>query len=196
MKTLCMDTSHRHLVIALLEDDKVVASFMNEAWKRQSETVFVELIRLMDEVNWKVDDLDEMVISKGPGSYTGIRIAMSVAKVLCTRKDVTLYTVSTLQLYAGNDDVYVLLDARSNRAYFGDYMNGVMQEESIRTLDELKQYTNKRFVGDTDLLGEDKEPVDFVSHFVALRNQYVRVENVHILVPEYLKEESAYLVKK
>lgn len=196
MKTLCVDTSHRHLVIALLEDEKVVASYMSEAWKKQSEMIFVELIRLMDEVKWKVDDLDEMVITKGPGSYTGVRIAMSIAKVLCTRKDIALYTLSTLQLYAGTDDVYVVLDARSNRVYFGDYTNGEMKKECIYTIDELKQYTDKKFVGDIDLLGKDKEEIDFVSHFVLLRNHYQKVENIHVLVPEYLKKESDYLVKK
>ena len=92
MKTLCMDTAHRYLVLALVEDSKVVASHMSQAWKKQSETIFVELLKLMEEAKWSVDDIDRVVISRGPGSYTGIRIAMSIAKVLTTRKDMDLYT--------------------------------------------------------------------------------------------------------
>ena len=57
MKTLCMDTSHRYLVLALIEDGKVVASHMQEAWKKQSETIFVELIALMEEAKWQVQRL-------------------------------------------------------------------------------------------------------------------------------------------
>lgn len=195
MKTLCMDTSHRFLVLALVEDDKVVASHMEEAWKKQSETIFVELIKLMEEANWSADDIEEVIITRGPGSYTGIRIAMSIAKVFCTRKHCKLYTISTLQLYAGISDTYVMLDARSNRAYFGNYQNGKMIEESIKSLDEIKAMKDKNFIGDTDLIGVDKQTINFVDHFVALKEHYRLEENVHMLVPEYLKDESAYLGK-
>lgn len=195
MKTLCMDTSHRYLVLALVEDEKVVASHMEEAWKKQSETIFVELIKLMEEANWNVDEINEVVITRGPGSYTGIRIAMSIAKVLCSRKHIKLSTISTLQLYAGLKDTYVMLDARSNRAYFGNYKNGVLIEECIKTLDEIKMIRDKEIIGDTDLIGLNKQPIDFVANFVALKNQYKIEENVHTVVPEYLKDESAYLGK-
>lgn len=195
MKTLCMDTSHRYLVLALIEDNQVIASHMEEAWKKQSETIFVELIKLMEEANWNVDDINEVVITRGPGSYTGIRIAMSIAKVLCSRKHIKLSTISTLQLYAGLKDTYVMLDARSNRAYFGNYKNGVLVEECIKTLDEIKMINDKEIIGDTDLIGLSKEPIDFVANFVALKDQYQVEENVHTVVPEYLKDESAYLGK-
>lgn len=195
MKTLCMDTSHRYLVLALVEDDQVVVSHMEEAWKKQSETIFVELIKLMEEANWNVDDINEVVITRGPGSYTGIRIAMSIAKVLCSRKNIKLSTISTLQLYAGLKDTYVMLDARSNRAYFGNYKNGVLIEECIKTLDEIEMISDKAIIGDTDLIGLNKEPIDFVTNFVALKDQYKIEENVHTVVPEYLKDESAYLGK-
>ncbi len=195
MKTLCMDTSHRHLVLALVEEDKVIASFCNEAWKKQSETIFCELIALMEKVNWQVEDIEEVVITRGPGSYTGIRIAMSIAKVLCTRKHIPLYTISTLQLYAGKSDTYVILDARSNRVYFAHYCDGKKIEESIKSIDEVKQLTDKNIIGDIDLIGKEKETIDFVANFVALRSEYKKEENVHIVVPEYLKDESAYLVK-
>lgn len=198
MKTLCMDTSHRHLVLVLMEDGNVVASFQKECWKHQSETIFVELLRLMEEVKWSVDELERVVITKGPGSYTGIRIAMSVAKVLCTRKHIALYTLSTLQLYAGLNDTYVMLDARSKRAYFGDYTNGTKKKECILTLEEIESLleTNpKTLVGDTALLDRKQEAIDFVQHFVELEPLFEKVENIHALVPEYLKEDSAYMVK-
>lgn len=195
MKTLCMDTAHRYLVLALVEDGNVVASHMSEAWKKQSETIFVELLKLMDEAKWSVDDITRVVISRGPGSYTGIRIAMSIAKVLTTQKDIDLYTVSTLQLYAGLENVYVMLDARSKRAYFGNVENGCLKECSIRTLEEIETLQDKKIIGDVELIGKEKEAIDFVSNFVQLEPFYEKVENKHTLVPEYLKEESAYLVK-
>ena len=64
------------------------------------------------------------------------------------------------------------------------------------TLDEIQAMNSDPalLIGDTSLIDvESKEP-DFVSNFIALRPVWNRVENVHILVPEYLKEQSAYKV--
>lgn len=192
MIRLCMDTSHRYLVLAIIKDDQLIASYQQYAWKKQSETIFVELIKLMDSVNLKADDIDEVVITKGPGSYTGIRIAMTIAKVFCTTKNKALKTISTLQLYAGTNDVSVILDARSNRVYYGKYQHGVKCEESIKTLDEIKQL-NETFIGDVDLIDYEVKDIDFAKNFVDLIPYYETVENIHTLTPEYLKDESEYL---
>ena len=118
MKTLCMDTANKYLVVALYEDGKLVCGEAKESWKKQSEMLIPVLIQCMEKAGWKSDDLDEVVITDGPGSYTGVRIAMTAAKVLCTQKQIPLYTISSLQLYAGiSEQAMVLMDARSHRAY-------------------------------------------------------------------------------
>ena len=101
MKYVCMDTSHRHLVIALIEDQTVVAGCAIPSWKKQSETIFPKWIELMDQAGWQASQIGALVVSVGPGSYTGVRIAMTIAKVFATTRNVPLYTLSTLQLYAG-----------------------------------------------------------------------------------------------
>ncbi|NBK97008.1 MAG: tRNA (adenosine(37)-N6)-threonylcarbamoyltransferase complex dimerization subunit type 1 TsaB [Erysipelotrichia bacterium] len=195
MKTLCMDTSHRYLVLVLIEDDKIVASYQEVAWKKQSELIFMKLIALMEQAQWSVDDIHRVIITKGPGSYTGVRIAMSIAKVLCTRKKIALYTLSTLQLYAGLKDTYVMLDARSARAYFGNCKEGELLEEMILTLDEIKKRKDKSVIGDSDLIEVDPQPIDFAANFLSLQTHAQLVSNIHTLTPEYLKDESAYLGK-
>lgn len=197
MKTLCMDTAHRYLVIGLYENDRLINSVSRPSWKRQSETIFPELIRLMEEAGWVSEDIDEIVITDGPGSYTGVRIAMSIAKVFCTTREVPLYTISTLQLYAGLKHAYVMLDARSSRAYFGELENGnSLNGPCIMTLEEIQSMNidPKLLIGDTSLIDIAVKEPDFASHFIALRPVWNRVENVHVLVPEYLKEQSAYKV--
>lgn len=200
MKTLCMDSAHKNLVIVLMEDGEIKASFQEACWKQQSETLFPTLISLMDQVGWDADDLDEVVITDGPGSYTGVRIAMTVAKVLCTRKHLPLYCISTLQLYAGLDEnTFVMLDARSKRAYTALLNKGEFVEaESIMTLDEIKEYVeNKdiRVIGESELIDFPHIDINFVENFKQLRPLARKVENVHTLTPRYLKETEAYLVK-
>ena len=201
MKTLCLDSAHRYLVIGLYENDVLVNGVAKLCWKQQSETLFPELIRLLDEAGWDSDDIDEVVITDGPGSYTGVRIAMTVAKVFCTRKHVPLYCISTLQLYAGLEKhAMVMLDARSKRAYVGFLNEGSFtQEETILTLDEIEACVKDEqyaLFGDDLELGLTLQEPDFLKNFIALRPYYRKIDNVHTLTPRYLKDADAYKVKK
>ena len=145
----------------------------------------------------KGTDLDEVVITDGPGSYTGVRIAMTVAKVLCTRLNIPLYAISTLQLYAGLDpNALVLMDARSRRAYVGILEEGrFLKAPCVMTLEEIEQLAAQgdlHVYGDAQLIGREALPSDYLDNFIALRPCYRRVENVHTLTPAYLKDQSAY----
>ena len=200
MKTLCMDSAHKNLLIALIEDGEVKASICEECWKKQSETLFPALVSLMEEANWEVDDIEHVIITDGPGSYTGVRIAMTVAKVLCTRKQIPLSCISSLQLYAGmRENVFVLLDARSKRAYCAALNKGnFTMDEQILTLDEIKQLTeNTQYtvLGDTELLGIEKPEIDLVENFKQLIPLARPIDNIHTLVPRYLKDQDSYKVK-
>ena len=85
MISLCMDSAYKQLVLGLYKDKELLAGISLEAFKKQSETIFVELNRLLKETNLDYKDIDRVIITKGPGSYTGIRIAMTIAKVLCSQ---------------------------------------------------------------------------------------------------------------
>lgn len=187
MKTLVMDTTHKHLVIGLFENDQLVAGVNEIAWKKQSERFFPELIKCMDQAKWKADDLNQVVITEGPGSYTGERIAMTIAKVLCTTKKLPLYTISTFQLYAGNKDCTVMLDARSNRAYVGECKQGKLVHEHILTLEELQD--KQDLVGDVDLVGQELVDIDFIQNFMDVKANWKKIDNIHILTPHYLKSD-------
>ncbi|MFV0381150.1 MAG: tRNA (adenosine(37)-N6)-threonylcarbamoyltransferase complex dimerization subunit type 1 TsaB [Breznakia sp.] len=193
MKTLCMDTSHRYLILTLIENEAIITKFEAYAWKKQSETIFVELRKQMEQVEWEVDDLDEVVITIGPGSYTGIRIAMSIAKVLCSQKKLVLKTLSTLQLYAGLQNCSVILDARSNRVYYGKYENGNCIEEGIKTIDEIAAM-RENYIGDLQVLGLENSKIAYSENFLLLLKNAKVVAHIHQLVPQYLKAENAYLV--
>ena len=128
MISLCMDSAYKQLVLGLYKDQELLAGISLEAFKKQSETIFVELNRLLKETGLDYKDMDRVIITKGPGSYTGIRIAMTIAKVLCSQMHKDLYTISTMQLYAGIEkQANVILDARSQRAYVAHVEDGQIQ---------------------------------------------------------------------
>lgn len=193
MLTLCIDTAYKYLTLVLVEDDKIIDSISFECFKRQSEEVFVYLDKLFNESKIDKKDIDAMCITKGPGSYTGVRIAMTIAKVLCQVKKIKLYTISTLRLYAGNhENTMVIMDARANRAYVGIYDKEKCLLEDCAM--ELKDIDTKDcdVILDGSLVGKEDKTPNIPECFLACKNLFEEVENINHLAPEYLKESTAY----
>lgn len=197
MITLAIDTSFYHLVLALIKDDEIIDSVFIECHKRQSEITVVEIEKLLCKNSVKPNDIGAVVVSKGPGSYTGVRIAMTIAKVYSFSLNIPLYTVSTLLLYAGIYDRIVCIDARSSRVYLAIYSQGsALVDDRVLTIDEamvlIKEYPSFDIYGDGTLLGKTDMFNDISKNFLLLKDQWLLVDNVHELKPEYLKDTSQY----
>lgn len=192
MKTLALDTSTHLLVIALIDHDTVIAKETLDIPKRQSELTLLEVNRLMTQIGWKPSDLNAVVVTDGPGSYTGLRIAMTIAKVLAVIQPIELYTIGTLQLWAGLlPKVRVILDARAKRVFTGVYEHGIAVEDDHAIAIEsliMKLDQEEVVVGHAQLLGREALPVDLAENFATLKSQWNRVENIHSCVPRYLKD--------
>ena len=139
MLTLCIDTAYKYLSLALIRDDQLLYGIDEECFKHQSEMVFVKMQELFENAGIRPNDIDSICISDGPGSYTGVRIAMTIGKVIAAVNKIDLYTISTLQLYAnGEKDTMVILDARAKRVYVGLY-DGIDQviKDQVCELDKI-----------------------------------------------------------
>lgn len=87
-----------------------------------SDHVFLFTEALMKEHNFRIDDLNAILVSNGPGSYTGLRIAASAIKGLLFGTDVSLYAVNTLASFAmcsfkKNGNIHAIIDARRTHVY-------------------------------------------------------------------------------
>ncbi len=93
---LNFDTATPVCSVALARDGDVIA--MKESKKEKSHaallTVFIE--QILNETKTKINQLDAIAVSKGPGSYTGLRIGVSTAKGLCYGSDIPLISINTL----------------------------------------------------------------------------------------------------
>lgn len=196
MITLCMDTSSTFLVLALIRDHQLIDRVQKPCWKHQSEEIFPELTAMMERQHLVPGQIDQVVVAKGPGSYTGVRIAMTIAKVFCAMGDLPIYTVPTLQLYAGKAaHVRVLLDARGQRAYTAVYDHGQLEGEvSVEPCSSLiDACAAEDIVGDGHLVNREDVWPDLAQHFLDLEDQWYLEPNVHLVKPVYLKSTSAYL---
>lgn len=196
MITLCMDSSYQYLTILVLKDQEILASNSFFCWKKQSEMFFPTLVEVLEAANISTNDINEVCISNGPGSYTGIRIAMSIAKVFCTQKHIPLKVVSSLLLYAGIDpNALVAIDARSNRYYVGSYQaKKALFKPYIASKDELEILVKNHqgtFYCDQELFNHQPLVVDFVNNFVHILDKAELVD-AHNCNPVYLKGNEAY----
>lgn len=193
MLTLCLDTSHKYLVIGLIKDDFIISNFMQESWKRQSETILPEIDKALKALDLSPKDIDQIVITSGPGSFTGVRIAMTIAKILGSLTAIEIFTISTLQLYAGDHNALVILDARGNRAYCGRYNNHIGDEMILKLEDIHEQITEDTLIiGDGKLIGYQDHYPDIVSNFLVCKSYWSKVDDIDLLKPIYYKESSEY----
>ncbi|MBQ1827073.1 MAG: tRNA (adenosine(37)-N6)-threonylcarbamoyltransferase complex dimerization subunit type 1 TsaB [Erysipelotrichaceae bacterium] len=197
MYTLGIDTSHRFLLLVLIKDDQIVSKVQSECFKKQSEYIIPELDRMLKELGLSAEDIGRIVVTTGPGSYTGVRIGMTVAKVLGSLMEKEVYVLSTLQLYAGLKDCYVIMDARAKRVYCGRYKDGkALEEDCVRYNEEMQKIIEEggvEVIGDLHLFGKEDIYPDLAENLLALKDNWVRQENVDILTPVYLKSNQEYL---
>ena len=196
MITLAIDTSFHYLTLVLYRNKEIINSIQKEAFKQQSETILVEIKHLFDQSNIEPKELKRIVLTDGPGSYTGLRIGMTVAKVLGSMANIEVYTLSSLHVLAGlEEDVHVLLDARANRAYYAHLHEGIhLINERVVLLSDFENLdvSSLKIYGDGQLINKEKYYPDYTKHFMDLEKYWHKVENIHALVPHYLKENEAY----
>lgn len=193
MISLFLDTSTKYLCIGIAKNHKVIYKFQQEAIKKQSELTIPFLSKALEEVNISLNDIDEVNVTIGPGSFTGIRIGMCIAKVLASMKNIPLKAISSLNAYASLGKKIVILDAKAKRVYLGIYNNNekVIDEcvVEIETLKEmLNDYPDYDVVLDSFLIGQESENVDVIENMNRISLTTKVVENVDSLVPIYLKD--------
>lgn len=194
MLTLCIDTAYKYLTCALIKDNEILSSVSYECFKKQSEELFIALNNVFDTAKIERKDIDSICITEGPGSYTGTRIAMTLAKTMGETLPCDVYTISTLRLYAaGNSNTMVIMNARADRAYVGIYNNNeIIEDDKVYEVNEIdcKEYN---VVGDGALIGKQDFYPNIPEAFLKTKEHWKKVEKIAFLVPKYLKESESYL---
>ena len=98
MYQLLLDSSNKFLSVGLAKDGKVVDKICYEAWQRQSEMMVTEVGNILKRNNIENKDLDGVVVGVGPGSYTGVRIGVTIAKTIAYALKIKVYAKSSLSL--------------------------------------------------------------------------------------------------
>ncbi|MGI2822694.1 tRNA (adenosine(37)-N6)-threonylcarbamoyltransferase complex dimerization subunit type 1 TsaB [Streptococcus mitis] len=208
MKVLAFDTSSKALSLAILEDKQVLAETTINIKKNHSITLMPAIDFLMASVDWTPKDLDRIVVAEGPGSYTGLRIAVATAKTLAHTLNIELVGMSSLLALVPyqQEGLFVpLMDARRNNVYAGFYENAkpVMPEAHLpfeRVIELIKGTSQVTFVGEVGSFVEQiqehlprtnyKETLPNAAN-LALLAWDKEADSLHDFVPNYLKRVEA-----
>ena len=169
MKILSIDTSSDICSVAILEDDIVIKELHIDDIKTHSEKLMPLISDIFNVCNLSLDNIDLIACSKGPGSFTGIRIGIATVKAFSDSKNIKSIGISSLDGLAYNIEnvglTCSLIDAKNNNIYFGLFENYVLKDEyKAITIDEalniLKNMANVEagitFVGSGSVLYKDK----------------------------------------
>ena len=162
---LNLETATTNCSVSLAKNGEVIAiKEYNSANYSHSEQLHVFIQDVLREASLDRTDLDAVAVSKGPGSYTGLRIGVSAAKGLCFALDIPLISVSTLRSMAEQakdaevDFIVPVLDARRMEVYsqvFDKTLKEVRETRAeIVSADSFQDYVNK---GKVMLLGSGAE---------------------------------------
>ena len=208
MKVLAFDTSSKALSLAILEDKQVLAETTINIKKNHSITLMPAIDFLMASLDWTPKDLDRIVVAEGPGSYTGLRIAVATAKTLAHTLNIELVGMSSLLALVPyqQEGLFVpLMDARRNNVYAGFYENAkpVMPEAHLsfeRVIELIKGASQVTFVGEIGPFVEQiqahlprtnyKETLPNAAN-LALLAWDKEADSLHDFVPNYLKRVEA-----
>ncbi|MBC1544903.1 tRNA (adenosine(37)-N6)-threonylcarbamoyltransferase complex dimerization subunit type 1 TsaB [Listeria cossartiae] len=123
---LGMDTSSDTMTIALFNEGVVLGEYTTNLKKNHSVRLLPAIAALMEECGVKPTALEKIAVAKGPGSYTGLRIGVTVAKTMAWDAGIPIVGISSLALLAENGlyfpgKVVALMDARRGNVYAGVY---------------------------------------------------------------------------
>jgi len=145
MKILSIDTSSDICSVAILEDNIVIKELHIDDIKTHSEKLMPLISNIFIECDLNLDDINLIACSKGPGSFTGIRIGIATAKAFSDSKNIKAIGISSLDGLAHNIEndrlTCTLIDAKNNNVYFGLFENYTLKGEyKAISIDEALEF--------------------------------------------------------
>ena len=146
MKILYLDTSSSFLYAGIVDDNKLINQINKKLDKDLSTYALNEISLLFNSCDITPRDINKIIVVNGPGSFTGIRIGLTIAKTLAWTLNKEITTISSLEAMSINNknyDYYIpLIDARRGYVYAGIYdqnHNNVLKDQHIKLDNLLKE---------------------------------------------------------
>ena len=195
MYSLLLDSSNTKLAVGIAKDDILLDKIYYDAWQRQSEFMIQEINNILNRNKILPSQINEIIVTDGPGSYTGVRISLTIAKVVgVLNENVKIYLLSSLEILKDKNNLSIcLMNARSNRSYVGIYKDKevilndcVLENQNIEKL--IDKYKNISICGETEYLGLKSCKYDIFNNMLDIKKHKDPVKDILKIKAVYLKD--------
>lgn len=194
MKYLFLDTSYNSISIYVIQNNNVLISNQKFVQKDMANSILPLLRELLSSCNLSINNIDKLFVTVGPGSFTGVRIGVTVAKVISSCLGIPVIPISTLEFLASITSNYKkiipIIDARRGNVYSAIYDNNLnlLVKEQLTPL-QLIDKNDAIIVSYDGFAGSKIMDIDILK--LINKHQLDKPINPHQLVPNYLKKTEA-----
>lgn len=191
MKYLFIDSATANLVVAIIDNNKIKYQFNENVSKDMSKIIMPILNEAFILSEIKPNQIDKIFASTGPGSFTGIRVGLTVAKTMAWALKIPVIPISSLEIIAStntNTNNIALIDARRGYVYAGGYdnkLNNFYKDRHILQKDIKEKATFISY----DNLNTIKPKIDILK--IINKHKDDKPINPHKLNPTYFKKTEA-----
>lgn len=184
MYTLLIDTHLWDIIIVLLKDGLVYKKEEVLNKKNNSEYIFPTVVKVIDGIK-----LNEIIVINGPGSFTGVRLGVTIAKTLAYTLNIPIKTITALEVMAISNEKNKVAFSDNNGYYVGNF---------DKNYNLLKDYN---YVNDEEFTKLNKDNNYFLNYNIDAEKIYQflknrKAENAHQVKPVYIKKIGVELDKK
>lgn len=185
MYKLYLDSSSAILTIVVTKDGQMLASHSKPAFQKQTELALKTIDEILKKLNLSLKEINEVTITNGPGSYTGIRVAITFAKTLAVlNPKIKIFVINSLLLQAGLKKVISVISGYNEKSYLAVYDQG----KEIITTQLVSEDAKKGIINDLQgyQVVSDFEDVDIIANFLVLQEQAKAITKLEELQPLYI----------
>ncbi len=184
MKTLFIDTHLNDILIFLLDDGHIISQKEVIGRKNNSEVLFPTIIKVIDGIN-----LNEIIVVNGPGSFTSVRLGVTIAKTLAYSLNIPIKTISSLECFAISASEKRVAINDGNGSYLGEFDN------NYKPLKDFVYVNNSELIN-IDNIDEYKTKYCIDAEKVYEFLKSVKSINAHSVKPLYIKKIGVEIDKK
>ena len=156
MKVLALETMGRLGSVAALEEGAVVAERPLDPALRSAQSITPAIGELLEQFEWQPSDLDLITVTTGPGSFTGLRIGVTTAKVLAYAASTEVIGVDALEVIASQtpddvEQVHVVVGAERQQLFARSYSRsekGDLAADGALRIIGMDEWLEQRVAGD------------------------------------------------
>ncbi len=200
MITLYIDTSSSYLYTAIIKNDKLISCINEELGKDMSAFSLQKISMMLNDSSIKPKDITNLIAVNGPGSFTGIRVGLSIAKTWAWTLNIPITTITSLEAMAlsveGYDYLVPAINARRNQVFAGIYdknMKKIIENQHIscdNLVDNIVEEKSYTIITNDDIFNNHNK-AEYNPNYLKIVNyikeQNIKPTNPHIVEPIYLK---------